>query len=58
MTLTKEQAQWLMGAIDLRVKNEGLNGAGFGLSIAAAIQAEQQEVMPETSNEENQDSVN
>ena len=47
MTLTKEQAQWLIGAIDLRVKNEGLIGAAPGLAIAAMIQAEHQAEIPD-----------
>lgn len=38
MTLTKEQAQWVLGAVDLRVKTEGLAAAGLGLSVAALIQ--------------------
>ena len=46
MTLTKEQAQWLVGAIDLRVKNEGLNAAGFGLGIAGLIQEDFKEQIP------------
>ncbi len=40
MNLSKEQAQWLIGAIDLRVKNEGLNSTSFALPIAAMIQRE------------------
>ena len=44
--LTKEQAQWLVGAIDLRVKSEGLNAAGFGLGIAGLIQADFNDQIP------------
>ena len=46
MTLTKEQAQWLVGAIDLRVKTEGLQAAGQGIGITALIQADFNDQVP------------
>ncbi len=38
MILTKDQATWLIGAIDLRVKTEGLAAAAAAISITEIIQ--------------------
>lgn len=59
MTFTKEQAQWLLGAIDLRVKTEGLQAAGPGLTIATTIQRdfEQLAVVPATDDDQDGEDV-
>ncbi len=38
MILTKDQATWLIGAIDLRLKAEGLAAATVAISITTIIQ--------------------
>ncbi len=38
MILTKDQATWLIGAIDLRVKTEGLAAVTAAISITEIIQ--------------------
>lgn len=41
MIFTKDQAQWLVGAIDLRLKNDGLNSAAMALMVTQAINTDQ-----------------
>lgn len=55
---TQEQAQWLLGAIDMRLKQEGLQAAGMALTITTVIQTDlkaQREVLPPGKKSNNED---